>query len=455
MGNIMNDEVFHMARQQKRKKKWGLPRLLLYLPIAFLSILAASRVFHPSIVTVEISEQCTAFPKTDSIDKEFVIPETNVTPIEQQEQIRILAVGDNLMHMGIVKSGLQEDGSYNFDLLYSSILPYLNQADIKIINQETILGGDQLGYSGYPHFNSPSALCAAINKAGFNVALQASNHSADMGIDGIKSCVSYWNRYPNVHMLGIRDALPENPVHCIDYDHNAALFQYGEKTVAVLNYTYGPNMGIIPKGLRGYMNILCAYNEVSGQIDYHTINPNVLTDIEEMDRLADFVIVCPHWGNEYEMIPSKDQRNFALQMTESGADLIIGSHPHVVQPVEWITSSNGRKSLCFYSLGNYVSTQKMEQNILEAMAYVTIDLTTDPVSIVAEKSGALPIVCQYTPSPVRFHSIYPLEDYTDELAAEHGIIYYGKTHLHRQKLIEWAESAFGEFLLSKDTILKP
>mgnify|MGYP004714311893 CR=1 FL=1 len=104
-------------------------------------------------------------------------------------------------------------------------------------------------------------------------------------------------------------------------------------------------------------------------------------------------------------------------MTEAGADVIIGTHPHVVEPVEWITAENGNESLCYYSLGNYVSTQKNALSMLEGMAWLTFHVAEDGVSIERKTTGVIPLVCQYTSGPVRFENVYLLEEYTEELAA--------------------------------------
>jgi poly-gamma-glutamate synthesis protein (capsule biosynthesis protein) len=236
-------------------------------------------------------------------------------------------------------------------------------------------------------------------------------------------------------------------------------------TFAILNYTYGPNMETLPSSIKGHLNMLCAYDETSGLIDFTTLNPQVIEDIESAKKLADVVIVFPHWGTEYQKTPSAYQKEFASKMTEAGADLIIGTHPHVPQPVEWVTADNGNQALCYYSLGNYVSTQQNELSMLEEMAWVTFHVTdgdlfgTDKenknisVEISAENTGVIPLVCQYTSSPVRFENIYLLEDYTEELAKKHGIHSYGGVNLTLTDLEKYAQDIFGEFILKKSDVL--
>ena len=357
----------------------------------------------------------------------------------------LMALGDNLMHMGIVQTGRMEDGTYDFSFLFRDIAPYLDQADIKMINQETILGGNELGFSGFPYFNSPTEVGDAIVEAGFNVVLHATNHAADQGIKGLYHCVDYWKQHPEVLMTGI---LGEGDTESIP------LLEVGGLTFAILNYTYGPNMEVLPKTLWGHLNMLCAYNEKSGAIDFTTLNPQVITDIAEVRKLADIVVVCPHWGTEYQDVPSSYQRRFAEQMVQAGADLIIGTHPHVPQPVEWVEAENGRKALCYYSLGNYVSTQKQALCMLEGMAWVTFHVTEEGVSIAEEKSGVLPLVCQYRSGPVRLDQVYLLEEYTQDLAASHGIRGYGGVTLRLSDLQDWSREIFGDWVMTSKDILK-
>ena len=362
----------------------------------------------------------------------------------QEYDITLMAVGDNLMHMGVVYSGKQADGSLDYSFLYEGISDFLEHADIKIINQETILGGNERGFSGFPHFNSPTEVGDAIANSGFNVVLHASNHAADQGVEGLFACADFWDKYPDVLMTGIyadKEKAGEIPLLTVD-----------GITFAILNYTYGPNMETLPKSLEGHLNLLCNYNANTYQMDFTTLHPQVLTDIQKAKELADIVIVCPHWGTEYVTTPSSYEQEFALQMTEAGADLIIGTHPHVVQPVEWITAENGNRALCFYSLGNYVSTQKGGISMLEALAWVTFHVDEDGVSILEDKTGVIPLVCHYTSSPVRIKNIYPLEDYTSELASSHGIHSYGGVNLTLEDLTGWSEEILGNWVLTREVL---
>lgn len=360
--------------------------------------------------------------------------------------ITLMAVGDNLLHMGIVNTGKQSNGTRNYDFLFDGIRDFLEKADIKIINQETILGGNQLGFHGYPRFNSPSEVSDAIAKAGFNVVLQATNHTADQGLDGIQNCLELWKTHPEVLVTGLHEPYTDQTQSRI------ALLEIDGCTFAFLNYTYGPNSASISTSIADRLDILCAVNESSRSIDFTTLNPQVLTDIAMADTLADIVIVCPHWGTEYATVPSSYQETFAMQMTEAGADLIIGTHPHVVQPVTWIEAVNGNRCLCYYSLGNYVSTQQNAKSMLEGLAWVTFHVTEDGISIVEENTGIIPMVCHYSSGPVRLKNVYLLENYTEALAQSHGIIAYGGVAFHLSSLQKWSNEILGSWVLSVDQV---
>lgn len=365
-------------------------------------------------------------------------------PDSGEYDITLMAIGDNLLHMGIVNTGIQSDGSYDYSFLFDNISAYLDKADIKVINQETIFAGNELGFSGFPTFNSPSEVGDAIAAAGFNVVLHATNHAADKGIKGIEHCMSFWEQYPEILVTGIKGDEEVSDI---------PLLEIGDFTFAILNYTYGPNSETIGPSLRKHLNMLCNYDEKTGRIDFTTLNPKVIEDIEAAKEMADIVIVFPHWGTEYKTTPSKYQVKFAQEMTEAGADLIIGTHPHVPQPVEWITAENGNRALCYYSLGNYVSLQKKTMCMLEGMAWVTFHVSEDGIEISDKNTGILPMVCQYN-SGFRLENVYFLEEYTEEMALRHGIRQYEDgVVLHLADLQKQSQDTFGSMVLSKSEVL--
>ncbi len=408
--------------------------------------------FFPALMAdtaaTEASEAVTPSPELALKPEPIPTPTPTPTPTPEPEfeeyDISLMALGDNLLHMGIVNTGRMEDGTYNYDFLFQGMEPFLEKAEIKCINQETIFGGNELGFSGYPHFNSPTEVGDAIAKAGFNVVLHATNHTVDQGLEGLLNCVSFWEKYPHVLVAGMQGDPPSDEIPLLEIEGI---------TFAILNYTYGPNLASFPASYEGHLNLLCAYDENSRLIDFTSLNPKVTEDIKKAKELADIVIVFPHWGTEYQDKPSTYQEKFALEMTEAGADLIIGTHPHVPQPVEWITSENGNTALCYYSLGNYVSTQKQTLCMLEGMAWVTFHVTEDDVFISEKATGVLPLICHYKSGPVRLEQVYFLEDYTEEHAARHGIRNYGEVTLYLDDMLTRSAHIFADFVIKKSDVL--
>lgn len=428
--------------------------LLLFLTLTMLSGCGSSVSVHAEASTSDFSEEYnSSVPMTkeqaDAVPVECAentqtLEAVDTEPAFEEYDITLMALGDNLIHMGVVNTGKQADGSRNYSFLFEGLTDFLDKADIKIINQETPLAGNELGFHGYPLFNSPTEIGDAIADAGFNVVLHASNHSADQGISGLDSCVAFWRTYPEILLTGIHEPVDTREI---------PLLTIKDKTFAILNYTYGPNYGSAPDNLSSRMDILCNIDSQSKRIDFTTLNPQVLEDIKAAEEIADMVIVCPHWGTEYATTPSGYQEAFAKQMTQAGADIIIGTHPHVVQPVSLIEADNGNTALCYYSLGNYVSTQKNGQSMLEGMAWITFHVTQNGISLSLEDTGIIPLVCHYTSGPVRIKNIYLLEDYTEELASSHGIINYGGISFHLNQLTGWSEDILGEWMITAQTAL--
>ena len=455
----MPDRKIHKRHKDKKRNAKKRLKRILAVPIFLICFLAAP-VLSPNKAPADMSFSsvgseipCSKIPgssnprQSDSssplqISGAILSPE----PVFNEYDISLMALGDNLMHMGIVNTGRKKDGTYDFSFLFEGIADFLEIADIKMINQETIFAGNELGFSGYPKFNSPTEVGDAIAASGFNVVLQATNHAADQNVNGLINCASFWKKYPDILTLGIHEEETYGEI---------PLMTIGDVTFAILNYVYAPNAQVINRSLQGHLDMLCNYDRQTGAISFTTLNPQVIEDIRTARDLADVVIVCPHWGTEYQSEPSKYQRMFASEIAEAGADLIIGTHPHVPQPAEWLTTTNGRKVLCYYSLGNYVSTQSRKECLLGEMAWVTFHVTKDTVSIVEDAAGMLPIVCHYTCPPTRLKRVYLLEEYTEALAAKHGITYHseGKVILHLSDLQIQCDQAFGNMRLYKSDIL--
>ncbi len=315
--------------------------------------------------------------------------------------VSMVVLGDNLMHMPVVNDGKKADGSYDYSGIFSQLTEDIKNADISVIGQETVLGGDELGLSGYPLFNSPYGVGEALVKEGFDVVLHASNHIMDRNIKGIENTLRFWDKHPEITVLGINKSQEEQ--------ETVKIIERGGITFALLNYTYSTNGIPMPIGKEYMVNMLD--------------RDKIKKDITLVDGKVDFVVVFPHWGNEYQMTASQEQINLAKDMCEWGADAIIGSHPHVIEPCQWIESENGNRCIVYYSLGNFVSRQKETKNLLGAMASLEFTKEGAKKSVTAKFT---PIVTHYDYNSRNF-VVYRLGDYTQELAAKHGINLYDGT----------------------------
>ena len=335
---------------------------------------------------------------------------SQLPPLEQKvytvpTKVSIIAVGDNLIHEGVYKSGKLPDGTYSFDYMYENVKDFISDKDIKVINQETVLVENPSSYSGYPCFGSPLAIGDAVRNVGFNVVTQATNHAYDKRETGILNSINYWKNFEDITYLGIHDSME-------DYTNYRVIEKNGIK-IGLLNYTYGLNGFKLPNDKQYLVDTLYDKNKIE-------------SDIKTLKTMSDFVIVFPHWGVEYTLKQVKDQENMAKFMADSGADLIIGAHPHVIEPLEYITSIDGRVVPCYYSLGNFISAQSEPERMLGAMAYVELEKDANG-KVVISKSIAIPVVTHIEGG--KYYSYY-LKDYTNDLCAKHRLKLKGKSNMN-------------------------
>lgn len=362
---------------------------------------------------------------------QLVLPtKPEVIPTVEPKTCTLIAVGDTLASNGTHKSGKYPDGTYNYDHIFAHTKDVIEAADLAIVNEEVMLGGVDLGLTGYPLFNAAYEFGDSIYDAGFDVVLLASNHTIDKGETGFDNCINYWKTHEDVGIVGVNQT-PEDV-------ENIYVREVNGIKIAILNYTYGLNGLHMPKDREYMVNLL----DEEGR---------VVNDLKKARELADFVIVCPHWGTEYVYKPTSYQTNWAQIMADNGADLIIGTHPHVIEPVEWITGSDGHQCLCYYSLGNFSSNQNKAPRCLGAMANLTI--TMDENGVYVSEYGVIPII-NHENWELAGLTTYLMEDYTEELSAVNAI---------RANDSTWSfdfakglcEQVFGELYTVGDKSMKP
>ncbi len=326
---------------------------------------------------------------------EFVEQSTEETTTEPVEiSVNFISVGDNLIHDGIYEQAHKRAGGngYDFALCYQNIAATVSAFDVATINQETIIASSYQP-SGYPMFNSPREVGDEIVKAGFDVIAMANNHMLDKTSKGLAEAIDYWDSQPVVRTGAYKNAEDLNRVEFIEKN--------------------GMKIGLV--GVTQYTNGLSLPQNSELKIIYSADEDVIKSKIENAKKECDMVLVNVHWGNEYQTSPTQDQRNLAQKMSDWGADVIIGHHPHVIQPVEFITRADGTRTLVAYSLGNFISQQNTPARVVGGM--ISYNVTKNTASNTVEISDVrfIPIVTHYVRG-VDDVQIYMLSQYNDTLA---------------------------------------
>ena len=276
-------------------------------------------------------------------------------PEEVTTTASLIMVGDNLIHSSVYRDAKRLAGGNGYD--FKPIIEYIKEKtqgyDLAYYNQETILGGSEMGVSDYPTFNSPQEAGDAMLDAGFNLVSLATNHTMDRGEKAVLSSRKYWDEHES-------EALAVGSYDSFENQQKVQIREVNGITYAMLNYTYGTNGISVPKGKEYLVNVWPTdlnINDPARDTKYQAYKEQVKKDIEAVRDQVDVLMVAMHWGVEYTHNPTKYQIDSAEFLAENKVDIVIGTHPHVIQPVTWIDNT-----LVFYSLGNFVSAQLQDQN---------------------------------------------------------------------------------------------
>jgi len=351
---------------------------------------------------------CGGFPASQ--DEDISEPEEETTkeiteePAEEDtsQKVSFYAVGDNLIHDEIFEYAQTGENTYDFKPIYENLGDPIETADLSFINQESIIGGDALGFAGYPAFNTPSAMIGNLVDLGFDIAIGSNNHTLDYGTRGIQNTLNYWEDYDDDILFtgafdsqAARDEIP--------------LIEMNDMTFSVLSYTYGTN------GLRP---------DEPYQVNY--FEPELITDdVNRAQEVSDFVLVSAHWGDEHALSPNQMQQEYAQLFADLEVDLVVGHHSHTIQPLEWVEGESGHETLVIYSLGNLLASTTSDINLLGGS--VQLDFVSDNEEHSIEDVSFQPHVIHYendvagdisTRSNFKIHK---LNNYTEELATEHAL----------------------------------
>lgn len=269
----------------------------------------------------------------------------NVDDNNHSTSISLIMAGDNLINDKLYNAAKKGDGSYDFKSMYSYIKDIVKNYDLAYYNQETILGGSEIGVSSYPAFNSPYEVGDATIDTGFNLVSLATNHTLDRGEKAIINSLNYWNNKSNVLTSG--SYLSNNDRNKVN------IKEVNNITYTMLNYTYGTNGIKVPEGKEYLVNIWpCTGNNPDNDTKYQEYKKVVKEDILRVRDKVDLLIVAMHFGVEYTHVPTNYQIDMAEFLSSLGVDIIIGTHPHVIMPITYINDT-----LVIYSLGNFLSAQ--------------------------------------------------------------------------------------------------
>ncbi|RXI96758.1 CapA family protein [Anaerobacillus alkaliphilus] len=312
-------------------------------------------------------------------------------PVKEVFTATIAGVGDILIHESVYKDAKQPDGTYDFKPMLELVKPYIQQADVAFANQETILGGSELGLSGYPMFNSPYEVGDALIDAGFHVVSIANNHTLDKGEKAILNAIDYFETNGLLYTGAYKSEEDRATIRVLE--SNNIKFSF-------LAYSYGTNGMRFPEGKDYLINL----------IDVDKINDEIIRARE----VSDVVVLSLHFGDEYAPYPNELQKMLAEEFTRTGADIIFGHHPHVLQPMEWIKQEDGRRSFVAYSLGNFLSGQKGIEREIGGIAQLEVVKTVlgEEITIELRDPRFLPVFTYK--KNWRSYKLYPLHEILDQ-----------------------------------------
>jgi len=346
---------------------------------------------------------------------------TEPAPVFEPARVSFVGCGDNIIYYGNIREAATKAPAgrqYGFAYSYELVGDMIEAADVAFINQETLMCGEGYDISYYPQFNSPRDLGYDLIDVGFDVINIANNHMLDKGGDGLERTIEFWKSRESVLMIGGYNSEE-------DFNTPRYLESNGMKIafLSFADHTNGMSINNTYEAWTPYLDEKDISMVQSGIISDEA-KATITAQVATAKANSDIVIVSVHWGDEGAFSPSEEQKKFAKIFADCGVDVIIGHHPHVIQPVEWIEGTNGNKTLCVYSLGNFMAEQAFDYNMVGGM--IEFDMVrTETGETYIENVVFNPTVFHFN-SAFYNNQVWLMEDYSDELASSHGISYYGR-----------------------------
>lgn len=336
------------------------------IQISLWKIILVILLIISGIIIFKNKDRIDIFRKSEDINSNQTVQtgKNSNTQEDSSTTVSLVMVGDNLIHSSIYKDAKRLAGGNGYD--FKPIIEYIKEKvqnyDLAYYNQETVLGGSELGVSDYPTFNSPQEAGDAMLDAGFNIVSLATNHTMDRGEKAVLASVDYWKKHEN-------EALVAGSYSSEEERNKVQIREKNGIKYAMLSYTYGTNGISVPKGKEYLVNVWptdLSLNDPAKDTEYQNYKEQVKKDIEAVRSQVDVLMVAMHWGVEYTHEPTAYEKDSAQFLADNNVDIIIGAHPHVIQPVTWIDDT-----LVIYSLGNFVSAQLQDQNYNKMVGLMT------------------------------------------------------------------------------------
>ncbi len=382
--------------------------LLISLLCVIASVIVAAD-YYRSIYVISPQDESVY---TESNEVSDVFLEEEIT-MGEKKSANLCFFGDNMIHENVLNyanllaggkgNRTDYDKGFHFAEIYRNVIPYIEEADFAVINQATLVGANDStnALSGYPLFNSPTVLGKELISIGFDGVNIGNNHLLDMGYSGLKNSVEFW-RSQDIAMFGgyLNEEDKKNVENKI-VDINDIRFSF-------LSFTANTN------GL---------YVEGGDHVPYFTLRGSeVLIDmlneeVKKCSECSDVVVVMINWSNTAGFEVTDFQRNTAQILCDAGADVIIGSGPKTIQTMEWLTDKKGNKTLCAYSLGNFMGTMQYTENLVGGI--LNFDVVKENEQVLIADVVFHPTVIHYDENYSDI-SVYPLEEYDPEMFSKHG-----------------------------------
>ena len=397
-------------KRTKRQKAIIKRRIFLSCLIAVLVAVIALIAFSVNAL-LKVTKKDTDKPLDNKDNSSVVsseqIPETYAT---------VISTGDIMVHSTQLTGAKTSSGEYDFSAFFKEASPFFKEADLAVANLEVTFGGTESGqYSGYPVFNTPDTLADAIKDSGLNFLITANNHAYDTGLYGLKRTAQVLKQ-KGIDFIGTREST-DAP--------NYAVKEINGIKLGIANFTYETSGQVAG---RKYLNgaiIAEEANDLINSFSYDRIDEFYQDSADMISKMksdgADYIVFYMHWGNEYKLSPDTWQKTIAQKLSNLGVNMIIGSHPHVIEPVELIRSEDGESTtVCIYSVGNCVSNQRQEimdscpSGHTEDGVLFSFTLKKDKDGVTLNSLDLIPTwVNKYKGGSGYQYTIYPLESAED------------------------------------------